>query len=183
VAAASQIALSLANLQLLETFREQSIRDQLTGLFNRRFMQESLEKKLHSAKGQGWPPHNFLLDVDHFKRFNDTFGHDAGDNVLQSVAHILPSQFRAEDVICRYGRERFAFILPETFLQDAANRAEALRLTMKDIRLVYRGVLLDPMTTSSIAIADSRRTGRALKNYWNWLTMVYTNRRRTAVTA
>jgi diguanylate cyclase (GGDEF)-like protein/PAS domain S-box-containing protein len=148
VAAASQIALSLANLHLRETLRERSIRDPLTGLYNRRFMQESLEKELHRAKRKGRSLAIIFLDVDHFKRFNDIFGHDAGDSVLQAMAHILRSQFRDEDVICRYGGEEFAVILPESCNEDAAKRAEALRLATKDIRLAHRGVVLDPVTIS-----------------------------------
>jgi diguanylate cyclase (GGDEF)-like protein/PAS domain S-box-containing protein len=160
VAAASQIALSVANLHLRETLREQSIRDPLTGLYNRRFMQESLEKELQRAKRKARSLTIVFLDIDHFKHFNDRFGHDAGDTVLQSMAHMFRSQFRAEDVICRYGGEEFAVILPETSLQDAANRAEALRLAMKDIRLVHRGVLLDPVTIS-IGIAGFPEHGQS----------------------
>jgi diguanylate cyclase (GGDEF)-like protein/PAS domain S-box-containing protein len=148
VAAASQIALFLVNMHLRETLREQSIRDPLTGLFNRRFLQESLERELQRAKRKQRSLAIIFLDVDRFKHFNDIFGHDAGDAVLQSMAHLFRTQFRTEDVICRYGGEEFAAILPETSLQDAANRAEALRLAMKDLRLVHRGVLLDPVTIS-----------------------------------
>ena len=148
VAAASQIAVSLANLRLRETLRDQSIRDPLTGLFNRRFMQESLDKELQHSKRKQRSLSLIFLDLDHFKRFNDVFGHDAGDSVLQSMADIFRMHFRAEDVICRYGGEEFAVILPESSIQDAFQRAEALRLATKDLKLVHRGVLLDPVTLS-----------------------------------
>ena len=148
VAAASQIAVSLANLRLRETLRDQSIRDPLTGLFNRRFLQESLDKELQRAKRKQRSLSLIFLDLDHFKRFNDVFGHDAGDNVLQSMADIFRTHFRAEDVICRYGGEEFAIILPESSVQDAFKRAEALRLATKDLKLVHRGVRLDPITLS-----------------------------------
>ena len=148
VAAASQIAVSLANLRLRETLRDQSIRDPLTGLFNRRFMQESLDKELQRAKRKQRSLSLIFLDLDHFKRFNDVFGHDAGDSVLQSMADIFRTHFRKEDVICRYGGEEFAVILPESSIQDAFKRAEALRLATKDLKLVHRGVLLDPITLS-----------------------------------
>jgi len=164
VAAASQIALSLVSVHLRETLREQSIRDPLTGLYNRRFMQESLEKELQRARRKERSLAVIFLDVDHFKRFNDVFGHDAGDTVLESMAQVLQSQFRAEDVICRFGGEEFAVILPESSLQDASDRAEALRLAAKDLRLAHRGVLLDPVTVS-IGIAgfpDHGRTAQEL---------------------
>jgi len=146
--AASQIALSLANLHLRETLRDQSIRDPLTGLFNRRFMQESLNKELQRSRRKQRSLAIIFLDLDHFKRFNDTFGHDAGDSVLKSIADIFRVHFRADDVICRYGGEEFAVILPESTIEDAARRAEALRLATRDLKLVYRGTSLDPVTLS-----------------------------------
>jgi diguanylate cyclase (GGDEF)-like protein/PAS domain S-box-containing protein len=153
VAAASQIAVSLANLRLRETLRDQSIRDPLTGLFNRRFMQESLNKELQRAKRKQRSLSLIFLDLDHFKHFNDVFGHDAGDSVLQSMADIFRMHFRTEDIICRYGGEEFAVILPESSIQNAFKRAEALRVATKDLKLVHRGVLLDPVTLS-IGIAE-----------------------------
>ncbi|HET6930240.1 MAG TPA: diguanylate cyclase [Candidatus Acidoferrum sp.] len=158
VAAASQIAVSLANLRLRETLREQSIRDPLTGLFNRRFMQESLNKELQRARRKDRLLSLIFLDLDHFKRFNDVFGHDAGDSVLQSMADIFRMHFRAEDIICRYGGEEFAIILPESSVHDALKRADALRLATKDLKLVHRGVLLDPVTLS-IGIAGFPENG------------------------
>jgi diguanylate cyclase (GGDEF)-like protein len=148
VAAASQIAVSLANLRLRETLRDQSIRDPLTGLFNRRHMQESLGKELQRAKRKERSLAIIFLDLDHFKHFNDVFGHDAGDTVLQSMADIFRSHFRKEDTICRYGGEEFAIILPESSTQNAYARAESLRVATKDLKLVHRGVLLDPVTLS-----------------------------------
>ena len=92
ISAASQVALSLASLQLRETLREQSIRDPLTRLFNRRFLEESLERELQLASRKKQSIAVLFLDLDHFKRFNDTFGHDAGDMVLQSLGRSV-SQF------------------------------------------------------------------------------------------
>lgn len=163
VAAASQIAVSLANLRLRETLREQSIRDPLTGLFNRRFMQESLSKELQRAKRKDRSLSLIFLDLDHFKRFNDVFGHDAGDTVLQSMADIFRMHFRAEDTICRYGGEEFAIILPETSVNDALKRADALRLATKGLKLVHRGVLLDPVTLS-IGIAGFPENGESAQD-------------------
>ena len=131
--AASQIALSLASLKLREKLREQSIRDPLTRLFNRRFLEESLDRELQLASRKNKPLAILFLDLDHFKRFNDTFGHDAGDMVLLSLADLFRNFFRATDICCRYGGEEFAIILPESSAQDAAVRADALRSEVKSL--------------------------------------------------
>lgn len=148
VSAASQIALSLASLQLRETLREQSIRDPLTGLFNRRFLEESFERELLTASRKKQSVAVLFLDLDHFKRFNDTFGHAAGDMVLQSLADLFRNFFRASDICCRYGGEEFAILLPESSAHDAAIRADALRSEVKHLRLQFRKELLGPLTLS-----------------------------------
>jgi diguanylate cyclase (GGDEF)-like protein/PAS domain S-box-containing protein len=149
ISAASQIALSLASLQLRETLREQAIRDPLTGLFNRRFLEQSLERELQLAARKKQSIAVLFLDLDHFKRFNDTFGHDAGDMVLQSLANLLRKFFRATDICCRYGGEEFAIILPESSSQNAAMRADALRSEVKSLRLQYKKQTLGPLTLSA----------------------------------
>jgi diguanylate cyclase (GGDEF)-like protein/PAS domain S-box-containing protein len=146
--AASQIALSLASLQLRETLREQSIRDPLTRLFNRRFLEESFERELQLAGRKKQSIAVLFLDLDHFKRFNDTFGHDAGDLVLQSLADLLRNFFRATDICCRYGGEEFAIILPESSSQDAAIRADVLRSEVKSLRLQYKKQTLGQLSLS-----------------------------------
>jgi diguanylate cyclase (GGDEF)-like protein/PAS domain S-box-containing protein len=146
--AASQIALSLASLQLRETLREQSIRDPLTRLFNRRFLEEALERELQLASRKKQAIAILFLDLDHFKRFNDTFGHDAGDMVLRSLADLFRDFFRVTDICCRYGGEEFAIILPESSSQDAAVRADALRSEVKNLRLQYRQQTLGQLTLS-----------------------------------
>ncbi len=138
ISLASQVALSLSGLQLRESLRELSIRDPLTRLFNRRFLEESIERELQLASRKKQPIAILFLDLDHFKRFNDTFGHDAGDMVLQSLADLFRSFFRSTDICCRYGGEEFAIILPESTSQDAAIRADALRSEVKRLRLRYK---------------------------------------------
>ena len=146
---ASQVALSVASLKLRETLREQSIRDPLTGLYNRRFMEESLERELERASRKKQPLAVLFLDLDHFKRFNDTFGHDAGDMVLQSLGDLLRTFFRATDICCRYGGEEFAIIMPESSSEDAVKRADALRSEVKSLRLQYKKNTLGMVTLSA----------------------------------
>jgi diguanylate cyclase (GGDEF)-like protein/PAS domain S-box-containing protein len=148
ITVAGQIALSLASLRLRETLRDQSIRDPLTGLFNRRFMQEALEREILRARRKNHPLSLLFLDIDHFKRFNDTFGHDAGDFVLQSFADLLRKFFRGDDVACRCGGEEFAVILPESLAANAALRADALRNELKQLKLAYKNTRLGPISTS-----------------------------------
>jgi len=148
ISAASQIALSLASLQLRETLREQAIRDPLTLLFNRRFLEESLERELQLAGRRKQSIAVLFLDLDHFKRFNDTFGHDAGDMVLQSLADLFRNFFRATDICCRYGGEEFAIILPESSSHNAAIRADALRSEVKSLRLQYKKQTVGQLTLS-----------------------------------
>ncbi|PYX55016.1 MAG: hypothetical protein DMG76_19540 [Acidobacteria bacterium] len=148
VSAASQIALSLASLQLRETLREQAVRDPLTLLFNRRFLEESLEREIQLAARKKQSIAVLFLDLDHFKRFNDTFGHDAGDMVLQSLADLFRNFFRATDICCRYGGEEFAVILPESSSHNAAIRADALRSEVKRLQLQYRKQTIRQLTLS-----------------------------------
>ena len=145
---AGQVALSLAGLRLRETLRDQSIRDPLTGLFNRRFMEESLGRELQRAARKNRSLAVLFLDLDHFKRFNDTFGHDAGDAVLRRMAEVFREHFRGDDVICRYGGEEFAIILPESNAIEAAKRADLLRGEARKIEIRYQGQLLNPVTFS-----------------------------------
>jgi diguanylate cyclase (GGDEF)-like protein len=99
-------------LLLQEELREQAIRDPLTGLYNRRYLNEFMEHELARAVRERYSVCFVMIDIDHFKKINDTFGHDAGDLVLRKLATQLLSQARAVDLICRYGGEEFLAILP-----------------------------------------------------------------------
>ncbi|MGA7683648.1 MAG: diguanylate cyclase [Terriglobales bacterium] len=156
ISAASQIALSLASLQLRETLREQSIRDPLTHLFNRRFLEESLSRELELASRKRQSVSVLFLDLDHFKKFNDSFGHAAGDLVLQSLADLFRTFFRSTDICCRYGGEEFAIVLPESSSEDAAARADALRSEVKRLRLRYKKQTLGQLTLSAGVAAFPR---------------------------
>ena len=145
---AGQIALSLASLRLRDTLRDQSVRDPLTGLFNRRFMEESLEREMQRSVRKNHPVSVLFADLDNFKRFNDTFGHDAGDHVLKTVADLFRKSVRVDDVVCRYGGEEFSFILPESSSENAVIRANELRETTKQMGMDYQNRDLGAVTLS-----------------------------------
>ena len=157
-ALAEHAALALANLRLRETLRMQSVRDPLTGLYNRRYMEESLERELRRSARKKTPLAVLMLDIDHFKRFNDTFGHEAGDAILQAVATFLRSQVRGEDVVCRYGGEEFTLILPEATIEGSSQRAEQLREAVRSVTTTFRGQKLDAVSLS-IGVASFPKNG------------------------
>jgi diguanylate cyclase (GGDEF)-like protein len=128
---AEQASLALANLNMREILKAQSIRDPLTGLYNRRYMEESLERELSRAMRKKSTLGIMMIDVDHFKHFNDTFGHEAGDAVLRQMGNLLRTYFRGEDVACRYGGEEFTVIMPDASVEATQRRAEQLREAMK----------------------------------------------------
>ncbi len=131
---AESIAIAVANLNLRESLRLEAVRDPLTHLYNRRYMQEFLDRELHSARRKHRSLAVMMLDLDHFKRYNDNFGHSAGDQALAAIGETLLRCLRAEDVACRYGGEEFALILPECSLLQATVRAEEIRKRVKEFR-------------------------------------------------
>jgi len=147
-AVAESVVLAVANLRLREDLRHQSIRDPLTGIFNRRYMEETLERELRRSIRSLQPVGVIMLDLDHFKRFNDTFGHEAGDLLLRELAGLLQLQVRVEDVVCRYGGEEFALILPEATLETTQHRAEKLREAACHLSVRYGSQMLGPVTIS-----------------------------------
>lgn len=145
---AKEVALAVANLNLREKLQAQSIRDPLTGLFNRRYMEESLERELRRATRAGSAVTVLMVDLDHFKQFNDTFGHEAGDLMLKELGRLLRQQVRGEDIVCRYGGEEFTVILPDTSPEDAMRRAEQLRQAVMQLEVRHRGQDLGELTLS-----------------------------------
>ncbi len=145
-------AMAFANLKLQETLRQQSIRDPLTGLFNRRYMEESLDRELHRARRTGGRLGVVMMDIDHFKKFNDTYGHEAGDLVLRSVGAQLLKFMRAEDIPCRFGGEELVMILPGATLGDSVQKAEAFRRSVEALRVEFGGQKL-PEITISLGVA------------------------------
>jgi diguanylate cyclase (GGDEF)-like protein len=149
---AEQLELALANFRLRETLREQSARDQLTGLFNRRYMEESLVRELRRASRESYPLGLLMMDLDHFKDLNDGYGHTAGDLMLRAVGDFLGSSVRGDDIACRYGGEEFVVILPRASVDNTRQRAEMLREGMKNLQLDPSGPPL-PSVTMSIGVA------------------------------
>lgn len=145
---ADHLGLALASLRLRETLHIQSIRDPLTGLYNRRYMEESLERELRRADRKQRPLAALMLDLDHFKRFNDTLGHAAGDATLRSIGNFLQSRMRKDDIVCRYGGEEFTIIMPESSLEIAIQRAERLRDDCKRLEITLNGQFLGNVTFS-----------------------------------
>jgi PleD family two-component response regulator len=123
---AENMGIALANLKLRDAMRALSIRDPLTGLFNRRYMEEVLAQELHRAKRLSTQVAAIMIDIDHFKRFNDGFGHDAGDAVLRDLGRFLLNHVRASDTACRYGGEEFTLILSPTTAEGAEVRARQI---------------------------------------------------------
>ncbi len=137
--------------QLLESeaqLRELSIRDPLTGLFNRRYLEETLDRELRRVERKRLPLGIIMLDIDHFKRFNDTHGHAAGDLLLRRVGKSLKENTRVADIACRYGGEEFILILPEASLEVTRRRADHVREDVKRLRIHFDDKILDIVTLS-----------------------------------
>jgi diguanylate cyclase (GGDEF)-like protein len=145
---ADSIKLALANLQLQEELREAAIRDPLTGLFNRRYLNETLPRELHRCQREDKPLAAAMLDLDHFKRFNDHYGHVAGDAVLQAVGGLLKRYLRAEDLACRYGGEELTLILPNATAEEARGRLDRIRQDIMQLQIQHQGGELPAVTVS-----------------------------------
>jgi diguanylate cyclase (GGDEF)-like protein/PAS domain S-box-containing protein len=161
---ADHLSLSFANLRLRESLRTQSIRDALTGLYNRRYMEETLTREIPRAQRKKMPVGIIMLDIDHFKQFNDTNGHEAGDMVLRELGALLQNNIRSEDIACRYGGEEFILILPETNQEVTALRAEKIHQAVKSMRVGYRKQPLGVVSVSlGVAVyPDHSENGQTL---------------------
>jgi diguanylate cyclase (GGDEF)-like protein len=152
------IKLSLSNLKLREKLREQATRDPLTGLFNRRHLEDSLSRELHRARRRETPLCIAMLDLDHFKNFNDDHGHQAGDLLLRELGQVLQEKLRKSDIACRYGGEEFVIVMPDSSLVDTCQRVEEIRALVKKLEIRYGGQLLGTITISA-GIAGTREYG------------------------
>lgn len=177
---AEHLALALANLMLRDTLRQQSIMDALTGLYNRRFLEDALPRELARAQRAEQALAVFMLDVDHFKKFNDQYGHEAGDAVLRALGRAMKSTCRSGDLACRFGGEEFTVILPATELQPAREWGERLLRTVRAMEVksgnvvlphiaISMGLALYPvhgedmetlLQAADLALYDAKHTGR-----------------------
>ncbi|HRF42772.1 MAG TPA: GGDEF domain-containing protein [Candidatus Competibacteraceae bacterium] len=145
--------------RLEAALREQAIRDPLTGLFNRRYLDETLPRELHRCRRSGEPLTVAMLDLDYFKKFNDDYGHEAGDTVLRAVGGLLQRFLRSDDLACRYGGEELVLILPGATLSTAQGRMEELRQAVMQLHLQHRDSELPAITVSiGLAMAEPEET-------------------------
>ena len=137
--------------KLQVALQEQAIRDSLTGCFNRRYLDETLERELSRSRREGYPLSLVILDLDHFKLINDTYGHMAGDQALIVLAATLSADIRHEDVLCRYGGEEFVILMPRMPLAIAAERAECWRSKIAEIRVTFGNFELSFTASAGVA--------------------------------
>lgn len=145
---AEQIGLAIANLHLRETLQNQSIRDALTGLFNRRYLEEALQQEVFRAQRNRTEIGVIMLDIDYFKQFNDTYGHEAGDLILQAIGKLLRERVRDSDIACRYGGEELTVVLSETSLQDTQAKALELCAAIRQLKIKIRDAVFANVTAS-----------------------------------
>lgn len=140
--------------ELLDAYMSEARTDPLTGLANRRALNQELERRIAQFQRQETPLSMLLIDVDHFKQFNDDHGHQAGDEMLCMMAHALQDTVRLMDLATRYGGEEFAIVLPGTNLHDAKCAAERIRRAVAEIEFTFRGAKL--RNTVSVGLAQAR---------------------------
>jgi diguanylate cyclase (GGDEF)-like protein/PAS domain S-box-containing protein len=145
---AQNVAMSFASLQLQERLRYQSLRDPLTRLYNRRYLEESLAKEIDRAQRKQQSIGIIMIDIDHFKKFNDVYGHAVGDLVLTEVGNYLLSQIRQYDTACRYGGEELVIVMPDASLENTVMRAEEIRAGIKQLKLEQEQQPLESITVS-----------------------------------
>jgi diguanylate cyclase (GGDEF)-like protein len=149
-ALADSMSLALSNIALREKLRTQSLRDALTGLYNRRYMEDALERYMSLAERTGGATSVLMIDLDNFKRVNDEFGHAKGDAVLRDVAGQLVGALRPSDVVARYGGEELMVILPDCGIEDAVAKAEMLRMRIENLSEVHGAAISASFGVASV---------------------------------
>jgi len=148
VSVAKYIGLALANLRLRDTLKNQSFRDPLTKLYNRRYLEECLEREIRRSEPEPKPLGIILFNIDRFTDFVSTYGQPASDLLLRELGIFLLRHIRASDIACRYRGDDFLIMLPETSLHDTYKQAELLRQSIKQLNIIYKDYTLDSMTIS-----------------------------------
>lgn len=152
---AEHLSLALVNLRLQESLQQQSIRDPLTGLYNRRFLNESLKREAHSMKRYGYDVGILMVDVDHFKEVNDQYGHECGDQVLKALGHFLSDSIRGNDIACRYGGEEFVLILLKTGQTELIQKARDLcRSVAETLTIPWHGASLAITVSAGVSLCS-----------------------------
>ena len=152
------IKLSLSNLKLRDELRQQAIHDPLTGLFNRRYLDETLPRELHMAQRRNAPLSVVMLDLDGFKQFNDSFGHGPGDALLREFGRVLREHLRKSDISCRFGGDEFVLVLPDSSIADTQERVEQIRKFLEGLPIHY-GEQVFGLITLSAGIAQTPEHG------------------------
>lgn len=161
VAMGEGIKLALSNIELREELREQAIHDLLTGLYNRRYLEDSLAREIYRAQRRNTSLCVSILDIDHFKSINDTFGHAAGDTLLRELGRILRENLRISDIACRYGGDEFVLILPDSSLEDTRHRVQQIVELVKELRIWHGDQVLESLTVSAgVAVAHEHNFNR-----------------------
>ena len=162
-----QISMSIANIKLRESLQALSVRDPLTKLFNRRYLEESLLREISSAIRHKNKVSVVMTDIDHFKNFNDLYGHDAGDYVLKEFTNLISQNVRSEDIPCRFGGEEFVIILPGADMDTARQRAEIFREKFANLNMNFNDQGLGSVS-ASFGVAcfpdNSNNSGELIKN-------------------
>ena len=149
------IKLSLSNLKLQEKLRELALTDPLTGLGNRRYLEDNLSRELARTLRRETSVCAAMLDLDHFKNYNDTYGHDAGDMLLRKLGELLRKNLRQSDIICRYGGEEFVVVLIDSSLVEVRQRLEKIQKMIKEIE-IQKGKERFGGVTVSIGLVEAR---------------------------
>ena len=157
------IKLSLSNLKLRDELRQQAIQDPLTGLFNRRYLDETLPRELDRAQRLNAPLCVVMLDIDGFKKFNDSFGHGPGDTLLREIANILREHLRKSDISCRYGGDEFVLVMPDSSIADTRERVEEIRSLLKGLQKKHLGTQSLDLITLSAGVANMPEHGTTEK--------------------
>lgn len=155
------VKLSLSNLKLHDELRYQTIHDPLTGLFNRRYLDETLPRELDMARRRNAPLCVVMVDIDNFKEFNDAYGHGPGDSLLREFGRMLREHLRKSDISCRYGGDEFVLVLPDSPMADTQERMEQMRIFLKGLQIQHGEQVLGTATLSAGIAQTSEKSTSA----------------------